>query len=152
MKKSVKWVVCGILLTGFVGVAYAQFAKPEDAIEYRKAVMFLMGQHFGRIAAVIQGKTPYDPKAVAQDANLVDTLSKLPWEAFFMPGADKGRTHLKPLALKEKEDFKADAEANMEATAKLAQVAAGGDLKAIKAQFGAVGKTCKACHDKYRSH
>jgi cytochrome c556 len=35
--------------------------------------------------------------------------------------------------------------------AKLAAVAKGGDLSAIKTQFGAVGASCKACHDAYRS-
>jgi len=30
-------------------------------------------------------------------------------------------------------------------------VAAAGDQGAIKAQFGEVGKACKACHDDYRA-
>ncbi|GBG00842.1 hypothetical protein AZSI13_01690 [Azospira sp. I13] len=38
-----------------------------------------------------------------------------------------------------------NAEAN-----KLAEVAAGGDINAIKVQFGKTGETCKSCHDKYR--
>ena len=33
---------------------------------------------------------------------------------------------------------------------KLAEVAAGGDAAAIKAQFGELGKACKSCHDKFR--
>ena len=33
---------------------------------------------------------------------------------------------------------------------KLAQVAKGGDLNAVKAQFGATGKACKSCHDDFK--
>lgn len=152
MKKSLKLGVCGIFVLGLLGVAYAQFAKPEDAIEYRKSDMVLLAHHFGQIAAVVQGRKPFDGKDVEKDAVLVDTLAKLPWEAFMMPGSEKGRTHLKASALsKDKADFKADADALMAATAKLAQISAGADLNAIKDPFGAVGKTCKACHEKYRS-
>jgi cytochrome c556 len=32
----------------------------------------------------------------------------------------------------------------------MAKVAAGGDLTAIKGQFGKLGEACKACHDKFR--
>lgn len=38
--------------------ALAQFAKPEDAIKYRKSSLFVMGQHFGRIGAMAQGRVP----------------------------------------------------------------------------------------------
>ena len=34
---------------------------------------------------------------------------------------------------------------------KLAEVAAMGNKDEIKAQFGEVGKACKACHDKFRA-
>ncbi|MDA8140344.1 MAG: cytochrome c [Desulfobacteraceae bacterium] len=152
MKKVLKGTVCALLVAGLVGVAYAQFAKTEDAIEYRQSVMVLIGHHFGQIAAMVQGKKPFDAKELQQNAALVETLSKLPLAAFLMDGSDKGKTHMKPAALKDKEDFKAHLEAFDTEAAKLAQVAAGGDLEAIKAQFGNVGKSCKACHDKYRSH
>lgn len=45
--------------------AAAQFAKPEDAVKYRKAAFTVMGTHFGRIGAVVQGRVPYDAAAVA---------------------------------------------------------------------------------------
>ena len=49
------------------------------------------------------------------------------------------------------DDFKAKLEKMQGEAAKLAEVAKGGDLAAIKAQFGETGKACKACHDKYRN-
>src|SRR3954462_12826456 len=80
----------------FAVPASAQFAKPEDAIKYRQSALFVMGQHFGRIGAMVNGKAPYDPKAAADSAQIVSTMSHLPWAAFG-PGTDKGReTRAKP--------------------------------------------------------
>jgi cytochrome c556 len=154
MKKTLKWSVCGILVIALCTMAYAQFAKPEDAIEYRQADMVLIAHHFGLIAAAVQGKKPFDPVGVALNATLLNTLSKLPWEAFMTPGSEKGKTHLNASAFtKDIMGFRADADAFVDQTIKLSKVSArGGDRDAIKAQVGAVGKSCKTCHDHFRSH
>jgi cytochrome c556 len=36
-------------------------------------------------------------------------------------------------------------------TTKLVSTAQSGDFMAIKTQFGQVGKSCKACHDQFRT-
>ena len=75
--------------------AMAQFQKPEDAIKYRKSVMTVQAAHFGRIGAMVNGRVPYDAKVVADNAAIVETMSKLPWVAFG-PGTDKGETRALP--------------------------------------------------------
>jgi cytochrome c556 len=151
MKKTYKMVLCGVLVACFVTAAYAQFAKPEDAINYRKAVMTLIGHHFMRIAAVVKGQQPYDRDVVTHDATLVETFSKLPWEAFRVPGTDKGPTQLMPEAFREPSRFSEDAKRFEAEAAKLAGAAAGGNLDAIKNQFGEVGKACQECHKQFRA-
>ena len=48
------------LLAGVVGVAAltavaaAQFANPDDAVNYRKAVMVMIGHHFKSMGAVVK--------------------------------------------------------------------------------------------------
>lgn len=69
--------------------ASAQFAKPEDAIKYRQSALFVMGQHFGRIGAMANGRIPFDAKAAAENADIVADMAKLPW-AGFGAGTDKG--------------------------------------------------------------
>jgi cytochrome c556 len=61
--------------------AAAQFAKPEDAIKYRKASFTLMSAHFGRVGAMAAGRAPYDAKAAAENADIAAAMSKLPWAA-----------------------------------------------------------------------
>lgn len=152
MKRTLKWSACGILVIVFTGIAYAQFAKPQDAIKYRQSAMVILAHHFGQIAAVVQGRKPFDAKEVEKNASLVDTMAKLSWDAFMVPGAEKGNTRLNASAFsKDKAGFTKDAEALMAETAKLMQASTGGNLDSVKARFGAVGKSCKACHVNYRS-
>lgn len=149
-KRMLTWVVVVAVVALFGGAAFAQFAKTEDAVKYRQSAMFLIGQHFSRMGAVVKGEAPYDKEAFARNAALVDSLIRLPWDAFMVAGSDKG-SGMKPEALAQKDKFMELAKANQTEVGKLVAVAKGGDLNAVKGQFGETSKTCKACHDPYRS-
>ncbi|MCE2878863.1 MAG: cytochrome c [Comamonadaceae bacterium] len=130
--------------------ASAQFAKPEDSIRYRQSSLFIMGQHFARIGAMANGRTPFDAKVAAENAEIVAAMAKLPW-AGFGPGTDKGAaTKAKPEIWSEQAKFREASEKAMTETAKLAAAAKTGNLDAMKAAFGATAGSCKACHDAYR--
>ena len=131
--------------------AAAQFQKPEDAIKYRQSAFTLMAAHFGRVAAMAQGKAPYDAKAAADNAALANTMAALPYAAFG-GGTDKGLPNrAKPEVWSKAADFKAKATDMQTAMAKFAEVAKAGDLETLKGAVGDVGKTCKSCHDDFRA-
>ena len=134
---------------GVATPAAAQFAKPEDAIKYRKAAFTVMATHFGRVAAMANGRIPFDAKAAADNADLATTMSKLPFVAF-IPGTDKGETKAEAKIWSEPDKFKAASEAMQTEMAKLDTAAKSGSLDAIKAAVGDTGKSCKSCHDAYR--
>src|ERR671933_232207 len=101
-----------LVLTALASVpfaAQAQFAKAEDAVKYRKSAFTVMASHFGRIGAVVKGEKPYDKAAVEADAALVETMSKLPWQAF-PQGSDTSDSKAKPEIWKEQDKFKAAAD------------------------------------------
>ena len=75
--------------------AAAQFAKPEDAVKYRKAAFTVMAAHFGRVGAMVQGRVPFDAAAAQSNAEIATMMSKLPFTAFG-PGTDVGETRAKP--------------------------------------------------------
>ncbi|MFT3954590.1 MAG: cytochrome c [Piscinibacter sp.] len=129
--------------------AAAQFAKPEDAIKYRKAGMTMMSVHFGRVAAMANGRVPFDAKTAAADAEIATALSKLPY-AGFIPGTDKGDTRAKPEIWSEADKFRAAASRMQDEMVKLNAAAKGSNLDALKSAAGEVGKACKGCHDEYR--
>ena len=143
-----------LLLVAVIGLATAlpasaQFAKPEDAIKYRKAVFTVMATHFGRVAAMANGKLPFDAKVAADSAELATTMSKLPYVAF-IEGTDKGDTKAKAEIWSEMDKFKAAASKMQDEMVKFNVAAKGGNIDAIKAAVGDTGKACKGCHDTYR--
>lgn len=144
-----------VLIAGVAGAAHAQapFGKMEDAIKYRQSALFVMGEQFGRIGAVVKGERPYNKDEVARSAAIAAQMSTLPWEGF-VTGSDrdkeKGKTRAKPEIWTDAAKFKSAQEKMEHEISKLAELAKGGDLNAIKAQFGTTGKACKACHDDFR--
>lgn len=148
MKTLIHIVVAGLMATIFVP-AHAQFAKPEDAIKYRKASYTVMAAHFGRLGAMANGRVPYDAKAAAENADLVATLAKLPWSAYG-EGTDKGETRAKPEIWKDAAKFKESADKMQAEIGKLNVAAKAGNVDTLKAAFGPAAASCKACHDNFR--
>ncbi len=146
MKQQVIAAACVVAL-GAGGAALAQ-QKPEDAIKYRKSALFIVGQSFGPLAAMVQGKMPYDRDAAIRYAEIAAFVAKLPWGSFG-PGTDTGDTKAKPGIWQNQADFESKRDAMLAEIQKLPQAA--GTLDSLKAQVGATGKACKACHDEYRA-
>lgn len=131
--------------------AAAQFQKPEDAVKYRKAGYTVMSTHFARIGAMAQGRVPFDGAAAAANADIVVTMSKLPFAGFVdgTGGTEKGMPNAKVWS--EKAKFEAAAKKMQDEVVKLAAAAKTNNLDQVKAAFGAAAGTCKACHDDFRN-
>ena len=141
--------IAAIACVGTALPAAAQFAKPEDAVKYRKAAFTVMAAHFGRVAAMANGRVPFDAKAAASNAEIATLVSSLPF-AGFIDGSDKGDTKAKPEIWTERDKFNASATKMQDEMAKLNAAAKTGDIGAIKTAVGGVGQACKGCHDTYR--
>ena len=129
--------------------ASAQFAKPEDAVKYRQSALFVMGQHFGRIGAMANGRVPYDAKAAVDNAEVVVEMAKLPW-AGFAANTDKLSQRAKSEIWTEQVKFKEHNEKMVGESGKLLAAAKTNNLDNLKTAFGSMAGTCKACHDAYR--
>jgi len=149
MKKQMAWILslAGVVL--LAGAAFAQFAKTEDAVKYRQSAMFLIGQHFSRLGAVVKGEAPYNRDVFEKNAVIVESLYRLPLDAFLAPASDKG-SGMKAEALSQKDKFTQMHNATEAALAGLVAAAKAGDINAIKPRFGEAGASCKACHDAFR--
>ena len=129
--------------------AAAQFAKPEDAVKYRKASFTVMAAHFSRVGAMASGRAPYDAKAAAENADIAAAMAKLPWAAF-TEGSDKGDTRAKPEIWKDSAKYKEAADKMQAELTKLSAAAKVGNVDALKTAFGPAAATCKNCHDNFR--
>ena len=129
--------------------AAAQFARPDQAIKYRQSAMSLQNTHVGRVFAMANGRVPFDAKVAAENIDVIAMLSRLQFTAF-AEGTDKGNTRAKPEIWTEKEKFSAAVTKNQDDVQKLVAAGKTGNLDQIKAAVGAVGQSCKACHDAYQ--
>jgi cytochrome c556 len=151
MKHLGKVIAIMIFIAVAATTGDANFNRAMDAIRYRQAVMTLIGHHFGGMGQIVKEKQPYDNASFAEEAAVLEMLSKMPWDAFLFPESDRGKTKLKSNALKNKDEFMQSAKMFEDETAKLAADAKTADFKTIKGQFGATAKSCKDCHDKFKS-
>ncbi|HHW76164.1 MAG TPA: cytochrome c [Xanthomonadaceae bacterium] len=142
----------GILGLSLLTVTQAAGPKPEEVVGYRQSVYTIIGWNFKPIGAMVKGEVPFDAAAVARHAQYVEMMSKAAPEGFSKgtgPDAVKD-TEAKPEIWTKWSEFETKMSDFQQEAAKLAEVAKGGDEKAIKAQFGKTAETCKACHKEFR--
>lgn len=138
-------------LTGALAAlpATAQYRNADAAIKYRQSAMSLQGNHMARIFAMANGQVPFDAKVAADQIEIVAMLNRLQFAAF-IDGSDKGNTRAKPEIWSEKDKFTAAINKSQDDVSKLVAAGKTGSLDQIKAAAGAVGQSCKACHDAYQ--
>lgn len=84
MHRHVKLASVAACMAATAAIAWpvaAQYAKPEDAVKYRKAAFTVMNSHMGRIFAQLKSPTP-NMQVIQSSAQTVESMSKLPWDAF----------------------------------------------------------------------
>jgi cytochrome c556 len=148
MKNRGTAAVAALVLGVAAGGVLAQ-AKPEILVKQRQAAMTLQGKYFGPLAAMAQGKAPYNAEVVKRNAGFLDNLSRMPWDGFD-PSTKDVKSRAKPELYSNMGEAKQLISRLENETHKLYEVSQSGDEAAVKAQIGAVGKACGACHDKFR--
>jgi cytochrome c556 len=148
MNRSLLATALAVALGATASSALAQ-AKPEVLVKQRQAAMTLIGKYFGPLGGMAQGKVPYNAQVVQRNAGYLDNLSRMPWDGF-SDSTQGEKSRALPAVWKEAGKFKEAASRLENETAKLYQVSRGGDEAAVKAQIGAVGKSCGGCHDDFR--
>jgi cytochrome c556 len=144
MKQTLMVAVMGALVAGGATLAFAQADVIKERQENRKQVAAAMRT----VKGVIDSKG--DTKAVVEAAAKMKTLETA-FDKLFPAGSDTGDTKALPTVWSDMAGFQAASKAADEAYDKLAVAAGSGDLAAVTAAFGAAGKACGACHEKFRA-
>lgn len=146
-------IAIATVLAGLTAVAAA--GPIEDQIRFRQSAYAFVSWNMGRIKQqVVDKPQTYDKAQVIAAANAVASIANSGLNGLFGPGTEKGlgwhETKVKPGFFTEADNVrKLTADFTREST-ELANVAARGDVAAIRTQFAKVGETCKACHNGYR--
>ena len=148
MKKNLVAAVLAVAIGGLAGIAAAQM-KPDVLVKQRQSAMTLIGKYFGPLGGMAQGKVPFDAKIVQRNAEYLGSLSQMPWDGFDA-STQSVKSRALPALWEQPGKVKEAVERFTSEVSKLQQVSKGGDEGAIKAQIGAVGKSCANCHDNFR--
>ena len=131
---------------------------PAIAADQAKALMHErhegmehIGDAFKTVNRELKGANPDIAAIQKAAAAIADGAAKSP--GWFPPGTgpDIGKTRAKAEIWQKPQDFAAKDAAFLPAAQALKAAADSGDLNAIKARAGELGKACKACHDPYRT-
>ena len=144
-----------------VNTAEAPAATPAAAPATKEAALEIMherhegmeqiGKSTKTIRRALDSSSPDIAEIRKASAKIADLSVK---SANWFPqgtGPDVGKTGAKPEIWQSHDDFLAKDRDFAAAAKAFNAVAAGGNIDAIKSGFADLGKTCKACHDKYRS-
>jgi cytochrome c556 len=157
MNKYFRALVVSTVATAVLSVTSGVFAqqapKPETLIKTRQSAFQLVAFNSGRIKSSLDGQ--YNKDDVIKAANTIAAVANSGLGALFPAGTETGKgwhdTAAKPELFKDGKRFgELGASFGKEATL-LATVAATGDVAAVKDQYGKLTRTCKACHDDFKS-
>jgi cytochrome c556 len=132
-------------------LSQAHFDDQQMQQSYRQSWFTLVAMNFGPMVAMVKGEMPWDESAAKNYAADLDAVVNTDLLRAFSPGSDKGTTRAKPEIWQNSEDFSDKLDDFRAAVAQLNTAAQTGDKKAIAGGVAAAGKTCKGCHDDYKS-
>jgi len=146
-----KWIPVTLMLLAAANAHALDREQAEKAVEVREAVMTITGWSITPAAAMIKGKIPYEAKQFQTYAERLEAAMSMIPDAF---RADTRGFGIKSESLdkvwEENEEFLKLAKDSADASAALAAASASGSLEEVQGPFMDLGKSCKACHDKFR--
>ncbi|SRR5258706_11967462 len=135
------------------GLAAAAAPSTKDLIKSREDKLRDMGGALKAIDDELKKRTPDWDNTILPNAQTLQDRS-----AYLLNWFPKGsgpesgiKTYALPSVWQKGDDFTRLGKAMQAEVAKLSQVAGSKDPAALKVQAFALGKSCKACHDNYRS-
>ena len=126
----------------------------EDAVEARQGYYQVVKHNAGMLFGMAKGDVAYDAATASAHAQNLSALSKLDTGSMWPQGSDKaslpGKTRALPVIW---ETFPAimDKQADFVKASETLAANAGNGFDALRADVGALGASCKGCHDTYRA-
>lgn len=143
MKKS---LILACAVAGFATVTLAHQGVQNPAVKARMHAMMAIGQNTKILGSMAKGATGFDA-AVARAAASEIAAHAAQSKKLFADRQDDPKSEAKPVIWENYGDFTAKLDALIAASARINQVASEDELIAV---VGAIGATCKDCHQTYR--
>jgi Cytochrome c556 len=136
-----------LALTLSLVMAGSAFAADKDVVKYRENNMEIIGGHMGSIVAIVKGEVPYTDDLLFHAEGLAAAAPMI--VPAFKTEAMTDKSEALPDIWKDWNKFEQAALKLEETSGALAAAAKTGNMAAVGAALGDVGKSCKGCHDNF---
>ncbi len=137
--------IAALCLIAAAGAAAAKEGVTNPVVKARMETMDTIRVNTGTLGNMASGKAPFDPAAAtAAKTALAAAAAEIPVK--FQANEDDPVSEGSPKIWQDYADFTSRAEALLAA----AEAVDTSTLQGVQAGMGAVGGTCKACHEVYR--
>ena len=148
MYRKVISLMTVVTLTSGISVHAAADTTPEDAYDYRTAIMDSMRGHIRAASMTVRGLVEDRGQLVNHAKGMANNAME--FEHLFPEGSNVGDSEALPVIWEETEEFAAAIEKIQEASAAFVAAAESGDQEAIGGAFRELGGACRGCHDRFR--
>jgi len=154
MKKIlISLAIAATLSTPF---AFAQEASSEKqaatAVQFRQAVLQLVRSNMGPLGGMAKGQIDFDADLMSKNAMRIEQLALMMDDYFALDTRKfKLETAAADAIWEEMDDFQSKSKAMVDAAANLQKIALAKDEANYRKAIGALGTSCKSCHDKYKN-
>ncbi|HSN80765.1 MAG TPA: cytochrome c [Rhodoferax sp.] len=128
----------------------AKDTHPQQLVSKRQAIFKQFTKTFEPLGLVARDRQDYVRADFMASALALQELSNQPW-AYFTADGNYPPTRAKPEVWSQAGEFKQAQDSFLANVNKLVDVSGSADLPAIRASVQAVEKSCKSCHDQFRS-
>jgi cytochrome c556 len=145
-----------VVLATLIVTTNVRAGPAEDQIRFRQSAYSFISWNAAKIKAqVVDKPETFNPQQVSAAANAIAAVANSGLGSLYASGTDQGvgwkKSRLKPEYFQKPDEARQIALEFNRAANELAKVAAGGDVLQIKAQYQQLSKTCKSCHDSFRT-
>lgn len=158
MTISRKMMVALAGVATFAGAAMVQSTAATaadtaaEAIAERQALLKSMGDSMRPLSGIARGRVDADKAVMTRHANNVAAKARGLAASFNKDTRSSGiASDALPAIWTSKADFNRKSAALVTASGRLQAAANAGDVASFRTALGAVGQTCKECHDSYRA-
>ena len=123
---------------------------PQQLVSKRQAIFKKFTKTLEPMGLVARDRQDYVRADFLASALALQELSSQPW-AYFTADGNYPPTRAKPDVWSQAGEFKQAQDSFLANVNKLVDVSGSADLPAIRASVQAVEKSCKSCHDQFRS-
>lgn len=148
MNRKFLSVMAAVALTTGIPMQAGADTTPEDAYDYRTAIMESMRGHIRAASMTVRGLVEDRGQLLNHAKGMANNTKE--FDHLFPEGSIVGDSEALPVIWQEPEEFAAAITKVQEASEAFVAAAESGDAERIGGAFRELGGACRGCHDRFR--